>query len=97
MISLLDESFTSLNDYIFDLKPGKILILVDENTHHYCLPTLLGNMETDVPFEIIEIEAGEELKNIEYAFCVVSISFLKLFWYLFYQSPLKIGSLLIWS
>lgn len=67
MISLLDESFTSLNDYIFDLKPGKILILVDENTHQYCLPTLLGNMETDVPFEIIEIEAGEELKNIETA------------------------------
>lgn len=67
MISVLDDNFTDLNNFIDDLKPGKILILVDENTHQYCIPTLLGNMETDIPFEIIEIEAGEDLKNIETA------------------------------
>lgn len=67
MIILLNEDFSELNEYIEELKPSKILILVDENTHQYCLPTLLGNLETDIPFEIIEIEAGEELKTIETA------------------------------
>ncbi len=67
MISVLDENFTSLNQYISELKPSQLLILVDENTHQYCLPTLLGNLETEIPFEIIEIEAGEELKTIDTA------------------------------
>lgn len=67
MITLLNEDFSELNEYIEELKPSKILILVDENTHQYCLPTLLGNLETEITFEIIEIEAGEELKTIETA------------------------------
>lgn len=67
MISVLDKDFSQLNTFIEDLKPSKILILVNENTHEYCLPKLLGNLETDVPFEIIEIESGEEMKTIETA------------------------------
>lgn len=65
MISTLDHDFTQLNQFLSELKPSKILILCDENTHEYCLPTLLPNLETDIPFEIIEIEAGEELKTID--------------------------------
>lgn len=67
MISFLDDNFTALNEYVTKVKPSLLLILVDENTHEYCLPTLLGNLETDIPFEIIEIEPGEEIKNIETA------------------------------
>ncbi|WP_447950982.1 3-dehydroquinate synthase [Chryseobacterium koreense] len=67
MISYLDHDFSQLNNFLKVLKPSKLLILVDENTHEYCLPTLLGNLETEIPFEIIEIEAGEELKTIETA------------------------------
>ncbi len=67
MITILDDNFSQLNQYIQQCTPSKILILVDENTHQYCLPTLLGNLETDIPFEVIEIEAGEELKNINTA------------------------------
>ena len=67
MISFLDQDFSQLNKYLKELKPSKLLILVDENTHEYCLPTLLGNLETEIPFEIIEIEAGEEIKTIETA------------------------------
>lgn len=67
MISFLDKDFSQLNHFLDTTKPSKLLILVDENTHEYCLPILLGNMETDIPFEIIEIEPGEELKNIETA------------------------------
>lgn len=64
MISILDEEFSSLNQYITEQNPSQIFILVDENTHEYCIPTLLANLETEIPFEIIEIEAGEDTKTI---------------------------------
>ncbi|MBF1097937.1 MAG: iron-containing alcohol dehydrogenase, partial [Riemerella sp.] len=67
MIKILDQDFTELNFFIKHQIPSKIFILVDENTHEYCLPTLLGNLETTVPFEIIEIEEGEQSKNINTA------------------------------
>ena len=67
MISILDQDFSQLNNFITDLKPTQLLILVDENTHEHCLPTLLGNLETEIPFEIIEIEAGEVMKTLETA------------------------------
>ena len=44
---------------------SKIFILVDSNTNEYCLPTFLYELVTEIPFEIIEIEAGEQHKNIE--------------------------------
>lgn len=66
-ISLLDEDFSQLSAWINDKNPSKIFILVDENTHEFCLPTLLGNLAVDIPFEIIEVEAGEEQKNIQTA------------------------------
>lgn len=67
MISILDTQFSLLNLYLSEALPTKIFILCDENTNEYCLPTLLLNMQTDIPFEIIEIEAGEEMKTIETA------------------------------
>lgn len=67
MISDLNDDFSQLNDYLATEKYSKIFILVDENTHEHCLPILLGNLETTLEFEIIEIEAGEDLKTIETA------------------------------
>lgn len=67
MIQKLDENFSELNSFLSSKKYSKIFLLVDENTHEYCLPTLLGNLETDLSFEILEIEAGEEMKTIETA------------------------------
>ena len=67
MISILDQDFSQLNDFLNQLNPTQLLILVDENTHEHCLPVLLGNLETEIPYEIIEIEPGEELKNLETA------------------------------
>ncbi len=67
MITFLNGDFSALNDFLDQLQPSKIYFLVDENTHEYCLPILLGNLETTLPFEIIEIEAGEDLKTIETA------------------------------
>lgn len=67
MISLLDQDFSTLNKYLEEHKPSQIFFLVDENTHEKCLPILLGNLETEIPFEIIEIESGEEAKAISTA------------------------------
>ena len=67
MITILDHTFSQLNEFIYQLNPSKLFILCDENTHEYCLPILLPNIEINCPFEIIEIEAGEEMKTIETA------------------------------
>ncbi|MCX8532522.1 3-dehydroquinate synthase [Chryseobacterium luquanense] len=67
MITILDENFSQLNQFMTEKSFSKVFILVDENTHEYCLPLLLGNLETDIAFEILEIEAGEEMKNIQTA------------------------------
>ncbi len=64
MISVLDHDFSQLTDYVAQQNPSKIFFLCDENTHEHCIPTLLANLETTIPFEILEIEAGEEMKNI---------------------------------
>jgi 3-dehydroquinate synthase len=67
MITVLNDNFSQLNDFLHSKSFSKIFILVDENTHEYCLPVVLGNLETDLPFEILEIEPGEEMKNIQTA------------------------------
>lgn len=67
MITILNDNFSQLNDFLHGKTFSKIFILVDENTHEYCLPILLGSMQTDLGFEILEIEAGEEMKNIQTA------------------------------
>jgi len=67
MITVLNDDFSQLNDFLDSKSFSKIFILVDENTHEYCLPVLLGNLETDLAFEILEIEPGEEMKNIQTA------------------------------
>lgn len=67
MISVLSSDFSHLNLFLKKYLPSKIFILCDENTHQYCLPEFLANLETEIPFEIIEIEAGEEMKTLETA------------------------------
>lgn len=60
-----NTGYDALNDYIEKRRFSKIFILVDENTHNFCLPYFLGNLKTDKEIEIIEIEAGEINKNID--------------------------------
>lgn len=67
MISSLDADFSTLNTFLKHRAFSKIFILVDENTHEHCLPLLLPNLQTEIPFEILEIEAGEEMKTMETA------------------------------
>lgn len=44
---------------------SKAIIIADTNTSQKCLPYFLSAFATEVPIEIIEIEAGEENKTIE--------------------------------
>ncbi|WP_340063114.1 3-dehydroquinate synthase [Ascidiimonas aurantiaca] len=59
-----EEGFVQLNAYIQNTQPSGIFVLVDENTHEYCLPFFLSQIVTEITIEIIEIESGEENKNI---------------------------------
>lgn len=58
------EAYEMLNSWISNYNYSKLFILVDETTNEFCLPKLLPLLEVEIPIEIIEIEAGEEMKNI---------------------------------
>ncbi|MEO9953824.1 3-dehydroquinate synthase [Nonlabens sp.] len=64
-IHFKEESYVQLNKFIADKKPSCIFILVDENTMQNCYPVLMPQIETEARIEIIEVDAGEEFKNIE--------------------------------
>lgn len=64
-VNFQEDAYIKLNTFIANKIPSKIFILVDENTNECCLPILLETLETTVAIEIIEIEAGEENKNLD--------------------------------
>lgn len=59
------NTYKQLNLHLSECDYSKIFILVDSNTHQYCLPKLMGDLTTNLPIEIIEIEAGEQFKTID--------------------------------
>ncbi len=59
------ECYTALNAYLEKANHSKIAILVDSNTHEYCLSLLMSTIEKEYDIEVIEIEPGEIHKNIE--------------------------------
>ena len=60
-----EKGYEELNGFLDTEKPSKIFILVDSNTHSYCLSKFLQKIDTDIITEVIEIEAGEENKNLQ--------------------------------
>ena len=42
IISVGDDSFSDLKEFLESSKPTKIFILVDQNTKKYCLPRMLS-------------------------------------------------------
>ncbi|GEM51912.1 3-dehydroquinate synthase [Empedobacter brevis] len=54
-----------LDDYLAKNTFSSIFFLVDENTHVHCLPILLADLDNISAYEILEIDAGEENKNID--------------------------------
>lgn len=58
--------YSELNAYINSSKPSKIFILVDTNTHEYCLPNFLSLLESgDIIVEVMEMPEGEDHKTID--------------------------------
>ncbi|UPS90978.1 MULTISPECIES: 3-dehydroquinate synthase [unclassified Bizionia] len=57
--------YIALNTHLKQTNYSLIFILVDENTHNFCLTKFLQQVETTCTIEIIEIESGEEHKTIE--------------------------------
>ncbi|WP_353151093.1 3-dehydroquinate synthase [Flavobacterium sp.] len=58
-----ETSFLYLENLLQPDVYSKIFVLVDENTNEHCLPYFLSNLPTEIEIEIIEIEDGEENKN----------------------------------
>ncbi|NRD20163.1 3-dehydroquinate synthase [Winogradskyella eckloniae] len=60
------EVYTEINTYVKTKNPSKIFILVDTNTHDYCLPKFLEQLESgDIAVEVMEMPNGEENKTID--------------------------------
>ncbi|QSS97425.1 3-dehydroquinate synthase [Psychroflexus sp. ALD_RP9] len=59
------EAYLALNQYISTEAFSKIIILVDSNTHQYCLSSFLGELEQTNAVEIIEVDSGEAHKSID--------------------------------
>ena len=60
-----EECYSALNTYLEKANHSKIFILVDSNTHEFCLSRLMGEIKESYDIEVIEIEPGEIHKNIE--------------------------------
>ena len=63
-----ENSLNELVTFLRENNYSKVLVLVDNNTEKLCLPLLQQHLSTICDFDIIEIDAGEENKNID--FCI---------------------------
>jgi 3-dehydroquinate synthase len=63
-----DNSIAELAKFVERGKYSRVFILTDENTAKYCLPLIREKIDRLDNFDIIEINAGEESKDID--FCI---------------------------
>lgn len=57
--------YNELNAFISKSNFSKLFIIVDGNTHQFCLQKFMSNLVTNLDIEVIEIENGEEHKTID--------------------------------
>ncbi|MBF4984046.1 3-dehydroquinate synthase [Nonlabens mediterrranea] len=60
-----NQGFNAINKWIKENKPSTIFVLVDDKTMENCYPYLMPMIETTATIEVIEIDHGEEYKNID--------------------------------
>ncbi len=60
------EDFSALSSFLKDRDYSKIFFLVDSNTSEHCLPVISQAMAELENYDIIEVDPGEENKNIDY-------------------------------
>ena len=63
-----DNSLTELVKFVEQGNYSRVYILTDEHTTEYCLPVVKEHLEHLDNFDLIEVNAGEESKNID--FCI---------------------------
>lgn len=63
-----ENSLQQLKVFLAENHYSKIFFLVDSNTEKYCLPLLKERLPDLLDFDIIELDPGEENKNID--FCI---------------------------
>jgi len=63
-----DKQLKALEDFLSNNDYSKIFILTDRNTTEYCLPVLTKTLPDLADYDLIEIDPGEENKNID--FCI---------------------------
>lgn len=64
-ITIGDNVFAKLAEYLKHNKYSSLFILVDENSLSHCLPVLVANVPKLLEAEVIELESGEKNKNLE--------------------------------
>ena len=60
-----ENAYLQLNNFLAGSNHSAVFVLVDTNTHNHCLSAFLEKLETSKTIEVIEMDAGEEYKNIE--------------------------------
>lgn len=60
-----EKGYTRINTFLKEKNFTKIFIIVDSNTHDYCLSPFLQKLESTTNIEVVEMEPGEENKTIE--------------------------------
>lgn len=60
-----EEVFSHLSLFLKERDFSSIFVLVDENTLQHCLPELITRVPKLLEAEIVELESGEENKNLE--------------------------------
>ncbi|WP_290698171.1 3-dehydroquinate synthase [Lacinutrix sp.] len=60
-----NEGYKALNEHLKALNYSKVFILCDTNTNIDCVPFLLANISSDIAYDILEIDPGEESKNLD--------------------------------
>ncbi|WP_034058992.1 3-dehydroquinate synthase [Lacinutrix jangbogonensis] len=60
-----NNGYTALNQHLKDSNYSKVFILCDTNTNIDCVPIFLANIDTDIDYDILEIDPGEESKNLD--------------------------------
>ncbi|WP_286863299.1 3-dehydroquinate synthase [Sphingobacterium sp. UBA7625] len=63
-----DDTLVSLETFLSERKYSKIIVLVDTNTLDNCLPLFQQALPNLTNYDVIEVDPGEENKNID--FCI---------------------------
>jgi len=59
------DCYTAINTHLLANNYSTLYIIVDTHTIELCYPNFIAKIITEIPIEIIQIEAGEEHKNLE--------------------------------